>query len=93
MACHGMATLLLTYLYAHEKRSSSLQNMYNHVREDHHLRHGGRMQLGLFLKVSTALFIDDAINSCPHSGFARAEKPETLSLLILQEVAIISYHE
>ncbi len=30
-----------------------MANMYSHVREDHHLHHEGRQQLGLFLKVSS----------------------------------------
>jgi hypothetical protein len=29
-----------------------MQHLLHKVREDHHLKHGGRQQLGLFLKVS-----------------------------------------
>ena len=31
-----------------------MRNLLGRVREDHHLKHGGRMQLGLFIKVRLA---------------------------------------
>nr|GEX71432.1 probable DNA primase large subunit [Tanacetum cinerariifolium] len=43
-----------------------MQHLFNTLREDHHLKHGGRMQLGLFLK-GVGLTLDDAL------AFWRAE--------------------
>ncbi|XP_076944999.1 putative DNA primase large subunit [Bidens hawaiensis] len=37
-----------------------MQHLFNALREDHHLKHGGRMQLGLFLK-GVGLKLDDAL--------------------------------
>ncbi|XP_018468046.1 probable DNA primase large subunit isoform X2 [Raphanus sativus] len=43
-----------------------MRHLFEKVREDHHLKHGGRMQLGLFLK-GVGLKLDDAL------AFWRAE--------------------
>ncbi|XP_038694733.1 probable DNA primase large subunit isoform X2 [Tripterygium wilfordii] len=43
-----------------------MRNLFEKLREDHHLKHGGRMQLGLFLK-GVGLKLDDAL------AFWRAE--------------------
>ncbi|CAL5398365.1 unnamed protein product [Camellia sinensis] len=37
-----------------------MRHLFEKLREDHHLKHGGRMQLGLFLK-SVGLTLDDAL--------------------------------
>ncbi|KAK8627563.1 hypothetical protein V6N13_135172 [Hibiscus sabdariffa] len=37
-----------------------MRHLFEKVREDHHLKHGGRMQLGLFLK-GVGLKLDDAL--------------------------------
>ncbi|XVF85308.1 hypothetical protein PTKIN_Ptkin17bG0107200 [Pterospermum kingtungense] len=37
-----------------------MRHLFEKVREDHHLKHGGRMQLGLFLK-GVGLKVDDAL--------------------------------
>ncbi|KAG9147664.1 hypothetical protein Leryth_015722 [Lithospermum erythrorhizon] len=37
-----------------------MRHLFEKLREDHHLRHGGRMQLGLFLK-GVGLNLDDAL--------------------------------
>lgn len=31
-----------------------MRNLYERLKRDHHLKHFGRLQLGLFLKVSSA---------------------------------------
>lgn len=43
--CGGIARLLDSQWH------TCLQSMFNHVREEHHMHHQGRLQLGLFLKV------------------------------------------
>ncbi|KAG0464194.1 hypothetical protein HPP92_020263 [Vanilla planifolia] len=43
-----------------------MRHLFNRLREDHHLKHGGRMQLGLFLK-GVGLRLEDAL------AFWRAE--------------------
>lgn len=37
-----------------------MRNLFAHLKDEHHLRHNGRMQLGLFLK-GVGLGIDDAL--------------------------------
>ncbi|KAL2343479.1 hypothetical protein Fmac_004764 [Flemingia macrophylla] len=57
------------------KRSFPLcmRHLFDKLREDHHLKHGGRMQLGLFLK-GVGLNLDDAL------AFWRAEFSKKVGL-------------
>ncbi|KAI4336560.1 hypothetical protein L6164_015073 [Bauhinia variegata] len=50
-----------------------MRHLYEKLREDHHLKHGGRMQLGLFLK-GVGLNLDDAL------AFWRAEFSHKIGL-------------
>jgi DNA primase large subunit len=49
-----------------------MRNLFGHLRDGHHLRHGGRMQLGLFLK-GIGLSLEDAL------AFWRAEFCQKIS--------------
>ncbi|KAE8716621.1 putative DNA primase large subunit [Hibiscus syriacus] len=51
-----------------------MRHLFEKVREDHHLKHGGRMQLGLFLK-GVGLKLDDAL-AFWKSEFASKVSPE-----------------
>ncbi|KAJ1407336.1 DNA primase large subunit, eukaryotic/archaeal [Sesbania bispinosa] len=50
-----------------------MRHLFDKLREDHHLKHGGRMQLGLFLK-GVGLNLDDAL------AFWRAEFSKKVGL-------------
>ena len=42
-----------------------MRAMYEAVHADHHLRHSGRMELGLFLKVACSLAWDAGLQGAP----------------------------
>eukprot|EP01083_Nonionella_stella_P023984 66368_1 len=59
------------------KRSFPLcmQNSYDHLRSDHHLKHGGRMHFQLFLK-AIGLNLEDALNFWRSSFHPRTPAPK-----------------
>ncbi|KAK4275825.1 hypothetical protein QN277_018844 [Acacia crassicarpa] len=61
-----------------------MRHLFEKLREDHHLKHGGRMQLGLFLK-GVGLNLDDALAFWRHEfsqkvGLERFEKEYAYSI-------------